>query len=66
MKQILSVRNLFVVGLIFSLTGCVTKPPAENHARSETHARGTDRSRDPGTDAGTNQIQQALPHDHQH
>lgn len=25
-----------------------------------------DRSRDPGTDAGTNQIQQALPHDHQH
>ena len=25
-----------------------------------------DRSRNPGTDAGTNQIQQALPHDHQH
>ena len=42
MKQILSVRNLFVAGLIFSLTGCVTKPPAENHARSESQARSTE------------------------
>lgn len=42
MKRILSVRNLFVAGLIFSLTGCVTKPPAENHARSESQARSTE------------------------
>jgi len=41
MKRILSVRNLFVAGLIFSLTGCVTKPPAESHARSESQARST-------------------------
>ncbi|ODU23813.1 MAG: hypothetical protein ABS95_02980 [Verrucomicrobia bacterium SCN 57-15] len=41
MKQILSVRNVFVAGLIFSLTGCVTKPHSENHARSESQARST-------------------------
>jgi len=39
MKQILSVRNLFVAGLIFSLTGCVTKPPAESHAGAQSPAR---------------------------
>jgi outer membrane protein, heavy metal efflux system len=39
MKRILSVRNLFVAGLIFGLAGCVTKPPAESHSRSESQAR---------------------------
>ena len=41
MKRILSVRNLLVAGLVFSLNGCVTKPSAENHARSESQARST-------------------------
>src|SRR5829696_50222 len=41
MKRILSVRNLSVVGLIFGLAGCVTKPPAESHSRSESQTRRT-------------------------
>src|SRR5829696_9684960 len=41
MKRILSVRNLSVVGLIFGLAGCVTKPPAESHSRSESQTRST-------------------------
>lgn len=39
MKQILSVRNLFVAGLILGVAGCATNPPAENHSRSESQAR---------------------------
>ena len=39
MKRILSVKNLFVAGLIFGLAGCVTKPLAESHAQSESQAR---------------------------
>ena len=41
MKRILSVRILSVAGLIFGLAGCVTKPPAESHSRSESQARST-------------------------
>ena len=41
MKRILSVRNFTVVGLILGLAGCVTKPPTESHARSESQAGGT-------------------------
>src|SRR5215213_3524701 len=41
MKRILSVRNLFVACLIFGLAGCVTKPPAESHSRSESQTRST-------------------------
>lgn len=41
MKRILSVRILFVAGLVFGVAGCVTKPPAEGHARSESQARST-------------------------
>ncbi len=41
MKRILSVRNLFVAGLVFGLAGCVTKPPAESHSRSESQGRST-------------------------
>jgi cobalt-zinc-cadmium efflux system outer membrane protein len=39
MMRILSVRNLFVAGLVFGLAGCVTKPPAETRAPSESQAR---------------------------
>lgn len=42
MKQIMSARNLFVAGLIFSLTGCVTKPPAESHAKSQARSPASD------------------------
>ncbi len=39
MKRIVSVRNLFVAGLIFGMAGCVTKPPAESHSQPESQAQ---------------------------
>lgn len=38
MNQILSVGNLSLAVLIFGLTGCITKPPAESRAQPRTAA----------------------------
>ena len=38
MKRFIFVTNLSVATLIFALAGCVTKPPAASHARSEPQA----------------------------
>src|SRR5215204_5468198 len=39
MKRMLSVGNPFVVGLIFGLAGCVTKPPAESTKQPDPATR---------------------------